>query len=56
MKEKHLTDKIKTQGEPEFSSIFDGVVNGKYTKKDIKYLELCVRDTESKNCNENAEK
>ena len=49
----YLTDKMRSQRDPEFSSICDRVGNGKYTKKDIKYLDMCVRETESENSNEN---
>ena len=49
----YLTDKMRAQKDPKFASICDRVGNGRYTNEDIKYLEACVRDTQSENNNEN---
>ena len=49
----YLTQKMRSQKDPEFSDICDRVGNGSYTEHDLLYLENCVRDTDSLNFNEN---
>ena len=49
----YLSDKLRNQSDPEFATLCDRVGNGTYIEIDLKYLQSCVRDTESKNVNEN---
>ena len=49
----YLTQKMRSQKDPEFSNICDRVGNGTYTKCDLEYLQSCIRNTESENHNEN---
>ena len=48
----YLTQKMRSQKDPEFSNICDRVGNGTYTKCDLEYLQSCIRNTESENHNE----
>ena len=49
----YLTEKMRSQKDPEFSFICDRVGNGSFNKDDLLYLENCVRNTDSENNNEN---
>ena len=49
----YLSDKMRNQRDPEFAALCDRVGNGTFTEVDVKYLQCCVRDTESENLNEN---
>ena len=48
----YLTEKMRSQKDPEFSGICDRIGNGKYNKHDLEYLKSCVRNTNSENQNE----
>ena len=49
----YLTEKMRSQKDPEFSEICDRIGNGTYTNNDLSYLRQCVRNTDSENHNEN---
>jgi hypothetical protein len=49
----YLTDKMRSQTDPEFSSICDRVGSGAYTQPDIQYLKQRVQHTEKENENMN---
>ena len=49
----YLTEKMRSQKDPEFSTICDRIGNGTFNKSDLNYLKGCIRNTESENSNEN---
>ena len=49
----YLTQKMRSQKDPEFSSICDRIGNGTYNKADLKYLQRRVENTKTENNNEN---
>ena len=49
----YLTEKMRSQKDPEFSSLCDRIGNGTYTEEDIKFLQSRIIDTESENHNDN---
>ena len=49
----YLTEKMRSQKDPEFSSLCDRVARGKITDEDEKFLESRVQPTESEHFNEN---
>ena len=49
----YLTEKMRSQADPYFSSLCDRVGRGKINDEDVKYLKSRIQTTESERCNEN---
>ena len=49
----YLTEKMRSQKDPQFSAMCDRIGNGTFTNEDILFLQSRILDTESENCNEN---
>ena len=49
----YLTEKMRSQKDPYFSSLCDRVGRGKINDEDVRYLKSRIQNTESERCNEN---
>ena len=49
----YLTEKMRSQKDPQFSEVCDRVGRGTITESDEKYLKSRVQSTDSENCNDN---